>query len=61
LAPGAGSNRVIVLDLFATDFVPLGPLGVEVVNVETVKVAHDAGLPGRVERGASEFLDLLVF
>ena len=60
MTPGTSSHRVVVLNLFAGDLIPLRALRVEVVNVEAVEVTNDAGFTSGVESGACKFLDFLV-
>ena len=61
MLPGTGRNRVIVFNLLAANLIPLGPLGVEIIDVETIKVSYDCSLAGGVKAGARELLDFLVF
>ena len=54
------SDGVVVLDLFAADFVPGGALCVEVEGIEAVEVTNDAGFTSSVKASASELLDLVI-
>jgi hypothetical protein len=58
--PSEWGDWVVVLNLFAADLIPLRSLGIEVVNIETVKVSDNGGLSSGVESGTSEFLHTLV-
>jgi hypothetical protein len=60
LTPRTSSDRVVVLDLLAGDFIPLWTLRVEVIDVETIKVPDNTSLAGRVEGGTSELLNFFV-
>lgn len=58
--PSDWGYRVVVLNLFAADLIPLRSLSIEVVNVEPIKVSHDGSLPRGIKRCACEFFDLLI-
>ena len=58
--PGNWSDWVVVLNLFAADFIPLRSFGVEIVHVESVEVTNYSSFTSCVEISTSEFLHLLV-
>ena len=61
MTPRASSDRVVVFNLLAGDFIPLRTLRVEIVDVETIKVPDDTSFAGRVEGGTSELFNFFVF
>ena len=58
--PSARGHRVVIVDFFAADLIPLWALGVEVVHVEAVIVSAHNSLTGSVETSAVEFFDFFV-
>lgn len=58
--PSNGSDRIIVFNLLAANFIPLRSLGIEIVNIEAVKVSYNGCFTSGIECCAGEFLYTLI-
>ena len=61
LFPGNSSDWVVVLNLLATDLIPLWSFWIEVKHVKAVEVSNNTCFSSWVEWCASEFLYFLIF
>ena len=61
LLPGNSSDRVVVFNCLAANFIPLRSLGIEVVDVESIEVSDHGSLTGGVESSTCEFFHFFVF
>jgi len=59
--PSDRSNWIVILNLFAANFIPLRSLWVEVIDIETIEVSYNGSLSGGIKHGTGEFFHSLVF
>lgn len=58
--PSNRCDRVIIFDLLAADLIPLRSLGIEVVNVEAVKISNHCSLASSIESSTCELLNSFI-
>ena len=61
LAPSCCCDGVVIFNLFASYFIPLWALAVEVVDIKAVKVANNTSLTSSIEACACKFFNFLIF
>lgn len=55
------SHWIVVFNLLAANLIPLRSLGIVVIDIESIKVSNNGGLPCWVKGSLRELLDLVVF
>ena len=60
LFPCTSSNRIVIFNLFTTDFIPLWSFWVKVINIESVKIANHSSFSSNI-KSASKLFNFLIF